>query len=148
MKKSFTLAMVIVAITGASAAVFFKPNESFASSEGSGLKGPSTHIAFGIRNKKAPDLDEYYTFLGSLKISLFNYWFTENSYISFLAPGVGFQRSLHFIVSLSPIIVNHASGFGFSFDFFPVSDRSDRPGGPFGLSLNIDVIQLANFFTR
>jgi len=111
----------------------------------SGLSGPSFHLTFGIRDKKAPDLDEYYTFLGGVKFSLMNYYFGQTSYISLIGLGIGFQRSFRFIAGLSPFIVNHSSGVGFSFDLYPTSTRDDRPGGPFGISLNIDVPQLAKY---
>ncbi len=119
-----------------------------ARAETSGLRGPSMHLFFGIRDKKAPNLDEYDTFLGGVRFSIINVSYAEGSYLSILAPGVGFQRNLKFIVGLSPLIVNHESGIGISFDLYPVSTREDRSGGPFGLSLNIDVIQLANFMTK
>ncbi len=110
-----------------------------------GFTGPSVHLFVGIRNKKAPNLDEYDTVLGGVKFSVANYFMSDYSYLSLLGAGIGFQRNLRFIVGLSPVMINHTSGIGISFDLYPTSDRGDRPGGPFGLSLNFDVIRLAAY---
>lgn len=106
----------------------------------SALMGPSVHLAIGIRSKKAPDLDTYYSTVGGIKLSPFSIAAT-NMYFSLLCPGLHYAGYGIFAPSISPVIFNHSVGVGFSADFFPV--RPDRNGGPLGLSLNFDVVKIA-----
>ena len=105
------------------------------------ISGPSMHLALGIRMRKAPDLDTYYSTVGGVKISAFNLQF-GNAYLSFLCPGLHYAGFGIFAPSLTPIIFNHAIGIGFGVDFFTV--REDRLGGPIGMSLNVDVLRIAS----
>ena len=110
------------------------------------LHGPSAHISAGVRFKQAPNLDTYDSMTYGLKISPLSLQFSEYSYISVLAPGISYIGSGRVAMSLSPIIYNHASGFGFGIDFY--TTRPDRTGGPFGVSLNIDVMGVYRFAMR
>ena len=109
----------------------------------SAFAGPSMHLGFGIRMKKAPDLDTYYSAVGGLKVSMFSIWPNEQMYFSFLAPGLQYAGKGVFAPSITPIIFTHAVGLGFAIDFFPV--RKDRDGGPVGGSFNLDVLQMVKF---
>ncbi len=107
------------------------------------LRGPSFHVFFGARMKKAPDLDTFSGPIGGMKLSPFGMNFGQNTYLSLLVPGVGYIGDNKVALSISPFIAHHTSGLGFSFDFF--TTRQDRQGGPLGFSMNLDVIQLVNF---
>jgi hypothetical protein len=95
--------------------------------------------------KKAPDLDMYHSTIGGFKFSLFGLQAGPSLYLSFLAPGLQYQGDGLFVPSASPIIFYHSSGIGFSFDLFPV--RKDRPGGPVGMSINVDLIRVGSLFS-
>lgn len=138
-----TLAVALVALF-ASQNLLAAPRGGEEADDGamSPLTGPSLHLALGIRSKKAPDLDTYYSTVGGLKLSLLNLQAGNAMYFSFIAPGLQYAGYGIFAPSLTPIIINHNFGLGFGVDFFPV--RSDRNGGPVGLSLNLDVVRVVS----
>jgi hypothetical protein len=108
------------------------------------IKGPSVHLAGGVRMQKSPDIDRVDYGLAAIKFSLLNIYFSGPMYLSLAAPGIGYVGyDKRILFSISPIIINHNSGLGLGFDFF--AQRHDRAGGPLGFSLNLDVIQFANF---
>jgi len=147
--KKFALATLFVFLFGLNvssvAGAAEKPASAPAasSSEPSPFSGPSVHLAVGIRMRKAPDLDTYYSTVGGLKISAFSAGFGNGMVLSFLAPGLHYAGFGIFAPSLTPVIIGHQIGIGFGVDFFTV--RDDRLGGPVGMSLNVDVIRVANF---
>lgn len=109
------------------------------------LMGPSAHLAVGIRMKKAPDLDTYYSTVGGIKVSLLGIQAGSSLYLALAAPGLYYAGYGIFAPVLSPIIFYHTMGIGFAVDFFPV--RADRRGGPVGMSFNFDVMRLVQYFT-
>ncbi len=112
------------------------------------LGGPSLHLAVGFKTRKAPDLDEFYTGYGGVKVSLFSVNMGDQAYVSVLGLGAYMQRAGLFSAGLAPIIINHKFGVGLAVDFFPVSERIDRPAGPWGISLNFDIMRLLSTLGR
>lgn len=145
MKSKFSILTVAMAF-GLVSVIAVSSNKAFAASDDddstghNSFVGPSIHAAIGIRSKKAPDLDTYYSTVGGLKLSPFSID-VGTMYFSLLCPGLHYAGYGIFAPSISPVIFNHAVGVGFAADFFPV--RSDRLGGPVGLSLNLDIVRLA-----
>lgn len=110
------------------------------------ISGPSLLVDLGIRNKRSPNLDEYYSVLGGVKITAFSYNFSDQAFASFVGIGLGFENSMRFAPHLSPLVLGHVSGIGVSLDFFLVNkDRNDRPGGPMGLMINLDVFRMMKY---
>jgi hypothetical protein len=126
--------------------IFGSSTHSASAADESAMSGPSLHLSLGARTMKAPSLDQFYSAYGGIKLSVINFNMGENMYLSILAAGVYVQRDALFAASISPLIFNHYSGAGISIDFFSPSSRTDRPGGPVGLALNIDVMKLSKFF--
>ncbi len=159
-KNTVTFLLVSMLSTGVS---FFEEQNAFAADKspvtveperassggGSGFLntisfgGPSVHLDLGFKTKKAPDEDEFYSAYGGFKGTLFNVGFGEHVYVSILGATVVLQRDAIFALGWSPIIIGHKFGVGLSVDFFTVSERTDRPGGKWGLTLNFDLFRLA-----
>lgn len=113
-----------------------------AQQKGSLFGGPSLHLAGGFRVRKAPDLDQFYTGYGGIKASLFSIATGDQAYISLIGAGIYLQKEALLAFSFTPVILNLKYGVGLAVDFFPVSDRVDRPAGPWGISLNLDVMRI------
>lgn len=111
-----------------------------------GVHGPALHFAAGFRMQKAPDLDTFAGSAGGFKFSLVSLDIGDTGYLSFAAPGIHYVGDDRVAGVFSPIIFNHASGVGFSVDFYTVS--ASRSGGPFGMSINIDPFGLTRFLSK
>jgi len=107
------------------------------------LLGPSVHFGMGARFKKSPNLDTYDSPVGALRVSALSLQFSDEAYVAFLAPGVSYVGDLRFAFMLSPFILSHISGVGIGLDFFGV--RADRMGGPYSVTLNLDVLGIVRF---
>ncbi len=143
-KKRFVSSLLLGALIMSQSALSAEPvkmSEPAPAAKESMFMGPSFHLALGIRMKKAPDLDTYYSTIGGLKVSLFGIQAGQQAYISFIAPGLQYERNGVFVPSITPVIFNHNFGIGVGFDFYAV--RSDRRGGPVGMSVNFDIIKIA-----
>jgi hypothetical protein len=136
--------LIAFALLTASFSALDMATANAAASNESALGGPALHATLGVRNRKAPYLDELYSGYGGLKASLFSYAVNDDSYISFVGLGVYIQRNYILAFGISPFIFNHASGIGIGFDF--LATHSERAGGPVGLSLNVDLMKAAKYF--
>ena len=111
-----------------------------AEKEESSMMGPAFHLGVGARFKKAPELDRYDSPNIGLKASLFGFRTDRHSYISLMGVGVSYIGDNRVAFSLTPIGFFHQAGIGLAFDLY--STRPDRTGGPYGLSLNFDILQI------
>lgn len=108
------------------------------------LKGPSIHLAGGVRMKKPPETDTVFGGVLGLKVSPFSLMTGSPMYMTFLAAGVYYMDNEQRIAFVySPIIFSHVSGIGVALDIY--ATRHDRLGGQLGFSLNLDILQLASF---
>lgn len=119
-----------------------------ASQKGSLFGGPSLHLAGGFRVRKAPDLDQFYTGYGGIKATLFSIATGEQAYVSLLGAGIYLQKEALLAFSFTPVILNLKYGIGLAVDFFPVSDRVDRPAGPWGISVNLDIMRIMSMLGK
>jgi len=142
--STFCLGLLLVSAPKVHAAKVAEPSKSDSSEGGSLFVGPAIHLSLGIRAKKAPDLDTFHTALYGVKFSLFGLQMGQNLYLSLGAVGLQYSgREAIFVPSLTPVMFNSMFGVGLGIDFFPV--RKDRPGGPVGMSLNLDVVRLYQY---
>ena len=121
----------------AAALIFSAQTQTVRADSSSSFLGPSIGASLGIRSKKAPNLDTYYSTVGGIKIMPFSIMAGNALYISFIGIGLNYAGYGIFAPSLSPIMFFSTYGIGFSFDFFTV--RDDRDGGPLGMSITFDI---------
>jgi hypothetical protein len=139
---SFALALGLFVGSAALAQTPSRKDEDRASE--TKFTGPSLHLFGGVRMQKSPNADTFDSVVLGFKAAVFSVHFGRSLYVSAIAPGIGYvnrQQRLAFLIS--PVIFSHTSGVGLSFDLYDV--RPERTGGPFGVSLNLDPIQLASF---
>jgi hypothetical protein len=118
------------------------PSLAAAEKEEPALRGPSFQLSLGARFKGVPELDRYDSPTVGLKAAPLGFRTGSHSYLTLLGLGVNYIGDNRVAFSLTPLAFFHEVGVGLAIDLY--TTRPDRSGGPYGVSLNFDLLQLAN----